>query len=43
MCGFSSRYMMIYELSSHSGADIVEVAPAYDHGKLIYLVLMTDV
>lgn len=32
MCVFADRYMMIDRLSLHSGADIVEVAPAYDHG-----------
>jgi arginase family enzyme len=30
---FTIRGMTIDEARFHSGADIVEVAPAYDHGK----------
>jgi arginase family enzyme len=30
---FASRDMAIDETRFHRGADIVEVAPAYDHGK----------
>jgi len=33
MCAFANRDVAIDETRFHSGADIVEVAPAYDHGK----------
>lgn len=33
MCVFACRDVVIDEMRFYSGADIVEVAPAYDHGK----------
>lgn len=34
MCVFACKDVAIDETWFYSGADIVEVAPAYDHGKL---------
>ena len=43
MCVFANRYLAIDELQLHSGADIVEVAPAYDHGKSHHVSLRSHV
>ena len=43
MCVFANREMTIDKLWFHSGADIVEVAPAYDHGMSRYFTLVAYV
>ena len=43
MCVFANRDIAIDEPQLHSGADIVEVAPAYDHGKSYHVALRAHV